>query len=113
MTRFLAAPSLVLVFATAGCGAAKGKSHETPAVSQLSLFDAEVGPILEKNCGACHSEGATHSAFVGDEAMFRSLAADVIERVTSENPKVLMPPVKYRRALTDTERAALLSFLGQ
>src|SRR4051812_124149 len=80
--------------------------------TELSFAD-NINPILQNNCGACHSPGAKQSVFVGDEKKFQEMADDVVMRITSGNPKAVMPPPKARDPLSDTDKKALLKYLNK
>lgn len=101
-----------------GCGKDKESNQgDAPPGSgdalPLTTWDAEIHPLLQKSCGGCHTAGAKHAAFVDDEALFKSMAVPIAERIKSEEPKVVMPPPRSRDGLTSGERQALLAYLGQ
>ncbi len=97
-----------------GCGKKESKGEAAPASPPApSKFTAEIEPILESACGACHTPGATHVVFVGDEAAFVSLAEAIKERLTTTEPKLAMPPPKVRAALAAGERDAVLGYLNR
>lgn len=101
-----------LLMTVSGCGDSRSeKKVAGPVQPEASGFSRDIDPILQRNCGGCHSTGAKHSVFVGDEAAFKTAAAAMIERITSDNPKFVMPPMRAREPLTEAERETLLAYL--
>ena len=106
---------VIAMFAAAvltACGAKEGKKSDD-ASQAVDLPWTEVHLILQKNCGACHTEGAKHSAFVDDKDLFVAEADAVAERLKSTEPKVQMPPSRTRDALSDADRTTVLTYLNR
>ncbi len=113
---------ILTALAFLGCGAskkdeesAKKPTPEVPAPTPEapSVFASEINPILEKSCGGCHSPGAKHTPFVGDEALTQATGDGIAARITTSDPKLYMPPARAREPLTSEETQKLLQFLGK
>lgn len=96
------------------CGSNDGKkSDSAPVESKAEDPWDVVHVILQKNCGACHSDGAKHTQFVDNQELFVAAAAAVTERLNSTDAKVVMPPPRTRGALSEEDRKTVLDFLNQ
>ena len=124
VSSFMRFVIVAVVGASIACGAKEKNGGATqdpdPAVTPppqeqplRSQFQDSIDPILSKNCGGCHSSGAKHSVFVGDEAAFVAAGEAIAARITSSNPKEVMPPERHRSPQSAEEIQTLLAFLGR
>lgn len=81
-------------------------------------FNRDVRPILSDKCYFCHGPDE-NTQEAGLRLDSREEAADVIEsgelmdRITSDDPDVLMPPPDSKIALTDQERQTVQAWIDQ
>src|SRR5688572_23326943 len=87
-------------------------------------FNRDIRPILSENCFACHGpDQETREADLRldkrDEALIKNAfvpgkpdQSSLIERVTSEDPDVQMPPPDSRKKLTPKQRELLRRWIA-
>lgn len=110
---------LVIAFGLTACGTSDNKRHEDPSADanpnpagpEPAAFATTVHPLLQRACGACHTAGAKHEAFVDDDAKLKALAPAILERIKSDNARVVMPPSRAREPLTAAEIQTIEDFL--
>jgi hypothetical protein len=120
MSRIAGAPVALFMLgaiAAAGCGTAgvgKKSSASAPAPAPTGPTFTEVDAMLADNCGGCHSAGAKapRVQFVGNQDVLRQVGAEVVRRITSTDPIVVMPPPRYHAPLSADDQAMVSKFLG-
>ena len=87
-------------------------AQATPAA--VTGFAADINPLLKASCAGalCHGAGSPFGAFVGDEAIFLSKGASVLDRITTTGPSI-MPPVGTSKSLSESDRQLIVTYLGQ
>lgn len=117
-------------FPTPGCDghAADAPTADGAALPDVVAFNAHIRPILAQNCMACHGgvkkSGGISWVFpeealaVGDSGRPTVVRGDpdashVIERVTSTDPSVRMPPPEHGPALKPRQIALLKKWIEQ
>ena len=112
----LAASLLILFTLELGAHAA-----DAPKPAESIDFAHQVAPLIKSRCAECHTNGNYKGGFSLDtrEAMLKSKAvvvgksrdSELVERVTSNDPELRMPPKGPR--LTSAEVARLATWIDQ
>jgi hypothetical protein len=111
------------------------KAHKPPAKKQAPLvdtieFNRDIRPILSNKCLACHGQdpkavraglrlNASDSAYGklddGKHAIVpgHPEQSEMIARITSKDPDVMMPPPGSNKVLTDEDRATLRQWIKE
>ncbi len=116
---FTLAMALVSVF---------GLSAVMPAHAEEGLsFDRDIRPLLSENCYACHGPGEQEAGLRLDTAEAASAeldsgaravvagdleASELIARIQSSDPDVVMPPPHTNKTLTDEQIALLTRWIA-
>ena len=114
-------PEIVLV--VAGCALAGGVAGAV----EISL-DRDVRPILAEHCFACHGPDAAsrqadlrldvRDGAVADHAGVRAVvpgnvgASELVTRIRSTDPDVIMPPPETNKPLSDAQKAILEQWIA-
>ncbi|TWT29564.1 Planctomycete cytochrome C [Posidoniimonas corsicana] len=80
-------------------------------------FNRDVRPILSDKCFFCHGpdEGSRQAGLrldIGADARHAIGSGELVERVTSDDPFVMMPPPESKLALTDAEKQTLRQWVA-
>jgi len=123
---------LALVFCLAGCGKATDPAQITISSESLS-FNWDIRPIISDNCFACHgpdAEGGQKAGLRLDlfDAATAELpespgkfaivpgdpdSSEMIRRIMSLDPDVVMPPPNTNKTLSAEEKQLLAQWIGQ
>ncbi|MBB3207212.1 hypothetical protein FHS27_003031 [Rhodopirellula rubra] len=81
-------------------------------------FNRDVRPILSDKCYFCHGpdEENRESGLrldIRDEAIDAIESGEILERMTSEDPDVLMPPPESNLALTDEDKQTIAKWIEE
>ncbi len=94
------------------------------AAGEEVRYNRDVLPILAENCFACHGfdpaareaglrldtqEGATETAIVPGDVQ----ASELISRIDSDDPDLVMPPADSGKQLTDSQRDTLRRWISE
>jgi len=126
MSRVL--PFLTLALALAGCG--RTPSRDLTGVPERVDFNFHVRPILSDRCFKCHGPDdrvrkaglrldLQQAAFAKLESGRRAIvpgdvaASELVQRIYSTDPKVMMPAPDSHLTLTDVERGTLSRWIEQ
>lgn len=90
-----------------------------PAVTTLADdidFNRDIRPILSDKCFFCHGPDADRREAdmrldIRDQAVEVIESGEVIDRITSDDPDLLMPPPESKLALTDIEKETLRNWV--
>lgn len=93
--------------------------------AQAIDFNRDVLPILTENCFACHGpdEGAREAGLRLDDRQVlidmdvivpgRPKESSLVERIQSDDPDLVMPPVGSRKRLTQSQKKVLVEWIRQ
>jgi hypothetical protein len=115
--RSLIVPALIIVSAVSGAFASHIRADEPLE------YNRDIRPILADNCFACH--GADSAARKADLRLDQRDAAieaeaimagapdesELIARIVSDDPELVMPPPETKKTLTDAEKAKLKAWI--
>jgi hypothetical protein len=86
-------------------------------------FAHDIAPLIKARCAKCHTDGTYKGSFSLDtrETMLKSEAvvpgkseeSELVERLTSDDPEVHMPPPGKAKALTPAEVALVRAWIDQ
>lgn len=125
--RFFAGVLRLGVAVSVTAAAADGTSHaaeRSPAGAGGPEYNADIRPILAEHCFACHGadSGSREAGLrldVRDEAIEAGAivpgdpgASEMLARVLSDDPDLVMPPPETDKPLSDTQREILRRWLA-
>lgn len=108
--RMLLRPTLSLLFATIAFGSA--------SASDAINFNQDVRPILSDKCYFCHGpDSNTREADlrldIRDEAIDVIESGDLVERITSDDADMLMPPPHSKIELSEQDKKTIQRWIEQ
>ncbi len=119
---------LVLVVALAECCLSPAHASEPQRIERLS-FNRDIRPILSDKCFACHGPDAAAreaglrldtsddgAGFQGGYSVIEpgdAEASELVERITSDDPDIVMPPPEVKHPLSNDEKAMLARWIEQ
>lgn len=109
MKLFAVSAAVILV----GCGSGGKSKKASDASPPARPSFVDVNTVLEAKCAPCHADGAKHSNLVGHQDTFDKFAADTRTRVTSTDPKEMMPLQLGTTPLTAEETTTFAVYLGK
>ncbi|MBL7194454.1 MAG: DUF1549 domain-containing protein, partial [Pirellulales bacterium] len=101
----------------------------TPVLAKEGIsFDRDIRPLLSENCYACHGPGEQEAGLRLDVAEHATAelesgaravvagdlqASELIARIESADPDVVMPPPHTNKTLTDEQKALLARWISE
>lgn len=109
MSRFLSIPLMASLSVVLVAGATPGKDLD---------FNRDIRPILSDKCYFCH--GPDHNTREADlrldsrdEAIDAIESGELVDRITGDDPDVLMPPPHSKIELTEQEKQTIQTWIEQ
>lgn len=102
-----------------GAGELKTSPSGTPdptASPQHALdFSLHVNPALKSSCGGaiCHGAGSAYGIYIDREDLFLAAGPQVIDRLTTNDVKKVMPKAGFPVQLKSTDKTTLLNYLKE
>ena len=109
----LAFLALLIVLATS-CG-----SEDKKDTAKTYTFNSDIKPILQSSCGmgngTCHDQSAGDNGidYVNSKSQFVAAAADIKNRIASDDASIQMPKPGFDKTLSSADRAKIEDYFAQ
>ena len=77
-----------------------------------TLTFASINPILKKHCAPCHTS-TSNLPLIGNETLVRNKGADIVRRIYSADPQIMMPRIPKSKTLTAAQKHKVLAYFGR